>query len=170
MRSPDWKETAELIGLFAILASLIFVAMQLQQQEELLDLEMRNSMVSNYIAVNEKIIDNADIWVRGNAGEHLDATESVIYESLLTNFNDYHFQLFSIFHQLYPESEEQVLAMYAGFLSRNPGAYQVWIDRERLLNSDRITLNPKETITAEWIDMIESRVSIIKSTSPTQTP
>ena len=170
MRSPDWKETAELIGLFAILASLIFVAMQLQQQEELLDLEMRNSMVSNYIAVNEKIIDNADIWVRGNAGEDLNAEESAIYEILLTNFNDYHFQLSGTFRELWPEDEEQVLAMYAGFLARNPGAYRVWIERERQLNSDRTILNPKETVTAEWIDMIESRVSIIKSSSPTQMP
>jgi hypothetical protein len=167
MRSPDWKETAELIGLFAILASLIFVAMQLQQQEKMLSLEMRNSMVSNLVAVNEQIIDHPDTWVRGNTGEELDATEFVIYESLLTNLNDYYFQLYSTFHELIPASEEQVLSMYAGFLARNPGAYRVWIDREQQLNADRTAVDPKETVTSDWIEMIEARIAIIKSTQST---
>ena len=170
MRSPDWKQTAELIGLFAILASLIFVAMQLQQQEEMLSLELRSSMVSNLVAVNEKIIDHPDTWIRGNAGEDLDAAEFVIYESLLINLNDYHFQLYSTFHELVPAAEEQVLSMYAGFLARNPGAYRVWIDREKQLNADRTAVDPQETITSDWIEMIEARIAIIKSSQSTDEP
>jgi hypothetical protein len=168
MRSPDWKGTAELIGLFAILASLIFVAMQLQQQEKLLDLEMRNSMVSNLVAVNEKIIDNPDIWVRGNAGEDLNAAEFVIYESLFTNFNDYNFQLYQIFNEIEPEAVEHGLSVYAGFLARNPGAYRTWIDRERQINADRTAVDPEETITSDWIEMIEARIAIIKSSQSTK--
>jgi len=170
MRSLDWKETAELVGLFAILASLIFVAMQLQQQQELLDLEMRNSMVSNLVAVNEKIIDNPDIWARGNTGEDLNAAESVLYENLFINLNDYYFQLYQTFHQLIPESEEQVLAQYAGFLARNPGAYRLWIDRERQLNADRTAIDPEETITSDWIEMLEARIAIVKSRQSASEP
>ena len=59
--------------------------------------------------------------------------------------------------------EEQVLSMYAGFLARNPGAYRMWIDRERQLNADRTAVDPKETVTSDWIEMIEARIAIIKS-------
>ena len=144
------------------------MAIQLQQQEQLLDLEMRNSMVSNFVAVNEKIIDNADIWVRGNTGEGLNAPEFVIYESLFTNLNDYSFQLYNIFHQLEPKSEEQVLSVYAGFLARNPGAYRVSIDRERQVNAYRTAVDPDETVTSDWINMIEARIEIINSSQSTE--
>ncbi len=163
MKSPDWKETAELIGLFAILASLIIVVMELQQQEKLLDLDMRNSMVSSTVAVNEQIIDHADIWVRGNAGEDLSATEFEIYQRIFISFNDNSFQTYFIFQELYPEQKEQVLSQYAGFLSRNPGAYRVWIDRERQLNADRTAVNPRETITSDWIELIDRTIATIRS-------
>ena len=163
MKSPDWKETAELIGLFAILASLIIVVMELQQQEKLLDLDMRNSMVSSTVAVHEQIIDHADIWVRGNAGEDLNATEFEIYQRMFISFNDNFFQTYSIFQELYPEEKEQVLSQYAGFLSRNPGAYRVWIDRERQLNADRTAVNPRETITSDWIELIDRTIATIRS-------
>ena len=170
MKSPDWKETAELIGLFAILASLIIVVMELQQQEKLLDLELRNSMVSSTVAVNEQIIDQADIWVRGNAGEDLNATEFEIYQHMFISFNDNFFQTYYIFQELYPEQKEQVLSQYAGFLSRNPGAYRVWIDRERQLNADRTAIDPEETITSDWIEMLEARIAIVKSRQSASEP
>ena len=163
MRSLEWKETAEIIGLFAILATLIFVGMQLQQQEEMLDLELRNSMLSNYVAINEQIIAHPDIWLRGNTGENLDAAESVIYESLLTNFNDYYFHWYESFIELAPESSEQMLSMYAGFLARNPGAYRVWIDREQQIDADRTAVDPKETVTSDWIETLEVRIALIKA-------
>ena len=170
MKSPDWKETAELIGLFAILASLIIVVMELQQQEKLLDLDMRNSMVSSTVAVNEQIIGHADIWVRGNAGEDLNATEFEIYQRMFISFNDNSFQTYSIFQELYPEQKEQVLSQYAGFLSRNPGAYRVWIDRERQLNADRTAVNPRETITSDWIELIDRTIATIRSSQSTVEP
>jgi hypothetical protein len=97
MKSPDWKETVELIGLFAILASLIIVVMELRQQDKLLDLELRNTMVSSTVAVNEQIIDHADIWVRGNAGDDLNATEFEIYQRMFISLNDNFFQRYFVF-------------------------------------------------------------------------
>ena len=170
MRSPDWKETAELIGLFAILASLIFVVLELQQQEKLLDLEMRYSMISATVAVNEQIIDHADIWVRGNVGEELDATESEIYQRMFISFNDNFFQTYFVFQELYPEQKQQISSQYAGFLARNPGAYKVWIDRERRLNADRTAVNPGETITSDWIELIETTIATIRSSQSTVEP
>lgn len=137
--------------------------MELQQQEKLLDLDMRNSMVSSTVAVNEQIIDHADIWVRGNAGEDLSATEFEIYQRIFISFNDNSFQTYFIFQELYPEQKEQVLSQYAGFLSRNPGAYRVWIDRERQLNADRTAVNPRETITSDWIELIDRTIATIRS-------
>ncbi len=170
MRSPDWKKTAELIGLFAILASLIFVAMQLQQQEKMLDLEMRNSMVATTVAVNEQIIGHADIWIRGNAGEDLNATEFEIYRRMFISLNDNFFQTYWVFEELYPEDSEQITSHYAGFLARNPGAYDVWIDREKRLNADRTAVNPRDAMTSDWIELMEATIATIKSSQSKMDP
>lgn len=162
MKPISWKEAAELIGIFSILASLIFVALQLRQEEALLQTEMRAAMVANFIAINDSIIENANIWVRGNKGEELDRAESAIYERLVANKNDYMFHLWRTFVITEPQSEEQILSHFAGFLSDNPGAYQVWIDRERRINFYRTTVDPTETITNKWIDAMESRIAILE--------
>ena len=162
MKPISWKETVELIGIFSILASLIFVALQLRQEEALLQTEMRAAMVANFVAVNDSIIENANIWVRGNKGEELDRAESAIYERLVANKNDYMFHSWQTFHITEPQSEEHVLSHFAGFLSDNPGAYQVWLDRERRINFYRTTIDPTETITGKWIDAMESRIAILE--------
>ena len=170
MKTLGWKESAELIGLFAILASLIFVGMQLQQQEQLLQLELRNYMVSSSATVNEQIIEHADIWVRGNAGEDLNATEFEIYKRMFISLNDLFFQNYFIFDEIHPEDKEQISSHYAGFLARNPGAHKLWIDRERRLNADRTAVNPREIITSDWIELIEATIATIKSSWATEEP
>lgn len=165
MKKIDWKDKLELIGIFSILASLIFVAMQLKQQEDLLQLEMRNYMVDTSVAVSDSIIEHADVWNRGNAGKELDSVESAVYKLLLTNFNDWHFQQSQIFKEIEPDAEDQVLAMYAGFLSENPGAYQAWIDRENKLNAHRRALDPTETVTSDWIENIDAALEMIRAST-----
>ena len=163
MKFRDWKETAELIGIFAILISLIFVAVQLRQEEELIQLEVRNHMIETYAELNATIIEHADVWLRGNAGDELDAAEREIHKRLVVNYNDWHFHTALIFGEIEPEAVEHVLTDYAGFLARNPGAYRVWRQREDEINADRTTMNPAETITADWIDTLESRIKKIRA-------
>ena len=66
-----------------------------------------------------------------NAGEDLDATESEIYQRMFISLTDRAFQTYFVFQELYPGSKEQISSTYAGFLARSPGAYKVWIDRDR---------------------------------------
>lgn len=164
MKRIGWKDTAELIGIFAILTSLIFVAQQLRQEEELLQSEMRAAMVANSVSINTSIIENADVWVRGNKGEELDPAESVIHSRLVSNVNDYMYQLRQTFLVIEPQWEGPILARFAGFLVDNPGAYQAWLDRERRFNTYITTIDPTETetVTSDWVDIIESRIAILK--------
>jgi hypothetical protein len=124
-------------------------------------------MVAVTLAVNEQIIDHADIWVRGIAREDLDAIQFEIYQRMFIRFNDNNFQTYFIFQELYPEQKEQIWSQYAGFLARNPGAYMVWIDRERQLNADKTALNRRETITSDWIELIETTTATIRSSQST---
>jgi len=167
VKRRDWRETAELIGIFAILASLIFVALQLRQEQILTQTELRMSNVANKVAINNAIIENAEIWIKGNEGQELSPTEMAVYTRLVNNINDYLFEYHLTLPLIDPGTEEQVLSLLAGFLHDNPGAYTVWREREHRINFYRRSIDPGETITNEWVDAIESRMAILeKAESP----
>lgn len=79
----DWKIFAELMGVIAIVASLIFVGKQMQQTQEIAIVEMNASTFANTIEAGSAIIENVEFWVIGNADDELTPGESVIYMRLL---------------------------------------------------------------------------------------
>ena len=85
MKSLSWKSLAELAGMAAIVGSLIFVGLQIRQEQVIALSELNLSLLASQIELNNSISDNADIWVRGNAGEELSQAERIIYESLSDN-------------------------------------------------------------------------------------
>lgn len=166
MKRTHWKEAAELIGLFAILASLIFVALQLRQQEELLQLEIRNYIVSSSLELHASLAENAEVWAKGNAGEELDPAERVAYQELLVGLNDWYFHTRLVLLEIAPYEEAQMFALYGGFLAENPGAYASFVERESKLGEYRASLD-SESITQheianQWLETIEASVAAIK--------
>ena len=86
MKFEQWNEIAELVGTVAVVASLIFVGLQLQQTRQQLEqegkialTEMNSNHVTNVIESDNAIIQNVDIWLRGNAGEQLSRAEQEIW-------------------------------------------------------------------------------------------
>jgi hypothetical protein len=143
MKSRDWKDVAELIGIVAIVASLIFVGLQMQQSQRIAQAERRNMRVANGIEVTNAINAYADIWARGNEGEHLDPAEAVVFENLVWNMNS--FRVFGataaelLGNQRGVRANQTAMAL---FLAKNPGAHQVWIAHEEELIAMRKELMP----------------------------
>ena len=125
----------------------------------MIESETRAAMTANQIAVNNAIIGNPEVWVRGNEGQELSPAEMAIYSRLINNLNDHLFHQARTLPLIDPGTEEQVLAMLAGFLHDNPGAHLVWLEREHRVNFYRTSLDPSESVTNEWIDVIESRIA-----------
>ena len=53
MKSIDWKHISELIGMAAIVASLIFLAFQIRQEEDIAISEIRFATEANVCAVRK---------------------------------------------------------------------------------------------------------------------
>ncbi len=90
MKTRDWKDAAELVGIAAIVASLIFVGLQMKQAQEIGNAERRLSVVANNIELHNAINEYADIWLRGKAGDEMDRSEAVIFENLVITKHEYH--------------------------------------------------------------------------------
>jgi hypothetical protein len=125
MRTADWKGIAELIGIVAIVGSLIFVGLEVRQQQLMAQNEAGFNVVEDYRQFGNSVIENADIWVRGNAGEELDGIEGVIFEQLIRNYWAGAFWTAQTL-EVVGEHSSVPIHDFAGFLHRNPGGRRVW--------------------------------------------
>ena len=170
MKFEQWNEIAELVGTVAVVASLIFVGLQLQQTRQQLEqegkialTEMNSNHVANVIESDNAIIQNVDIWLRGNAGEELSRAEQEIHARLVHMTNDKAYYDVLALRRLDTEEEANlVAAAFAGFLYENPGAKRVWRDREQWLGRYRRMVEPKERTTSSWIELIESHLAVFE--------
>lgn len=80
MKKIDWKDAAELIGIAAIFVSLVFLALQIRQQQLAADAEAVAATAANLTELTQAINEHRSIWIKGLKGEELsEADESIFY-------------------------------------------------------------------------------------------
>ncbi len=130
MKFKEWNEIAELVGIAAIVGSLVFVGLQMKQAQEIGNAERKMMRVANEIEVQNAINEHADIWVRGLSGQELSETETVIFVNLVVTKGSYHQHQSGAAHDLGADYGEQVqVRELALFLYANPGARAVWVSK-----------------------------------------
>lgn len=65
MNSTNWKYLAELIGIWAIVASLIFVGLQMRQESDIAVRESRSDFGESSIELARLLSDHGDVWIKG---------------------------------------------------------------------------------------------------------
>ncbi len=126
-KSLNWKDIAELIGIAAIVASLIFVGLQMRQTQRIALTEMDLNIMGAEFNSRSAIYDFPEVWAKGNAGDALEPSEAVIYQTLITDYNTLQFFKFSTAHALTGNADLTPASMdTAGFLYENPGARREW--------------------------------------------
>lgn len=86
-KSTNWKDIAELIGIAAIVVSLIAVVVELRQSTQELQFGTLESTVGLYNNWRSKIIENddvAEIWRKGSAGEELNPNQALRFRFLMS--------------------------------------------------------------------------------------
>ncbi len=161
MKPNSLKDSAELIGFAAIVASLVFVGLQLRQSEVIARSELNASILANRIEVNAAIIEHADIWERGNRGEELVGADAVIFSRQVLNLNDeayYAVQQSLVWGRV--DVADLDTAVFAAYLHESPGARRVWRSREDKLGYYRGLIDPDEQFTSDWIESVESKLAV----------
>lgn len=121
----DWLE---IVGIFAVVASLLFVGLQMRQTQTIAQTEMDWNNMMAEMQSRSAIYEHPDIWARGNAGDKLNSSEAVIYTTLIRDFNTVNFFKFHNAKRLEgaDDSVRWIVADTAGFLHKNPGARREW--------------------------------------------
>ncbi|MBT8102399.1 MAG: hypothetical protein KJO95_05475 [Gammaproteobacteria bacterium] len=138
MKSMGWKDGVELVGIVAIVASLIFVGLEMRQARDIALSERAGNMLLSDIEARRPIYEFPDIWARGNAGAELNRSEAVIYRALIRDINAYAFQR-RYSASLIDDQSSFTAASWdmAGFLYENPGARREWESLRDMLRKHR---------------------------------
>ena len=77
--------------MLGIMASLVFVGMQLKQTDEIASVEGQDNAVQRHYDMLSLMTEYAGVWQRGCAGEELTATERVQFAKIFTVYGNNNF-------------------------------------------------------------------------------
>lgn len=164
MRKIQWNDWLEGVGIIAIVASLIFVGLQLRQAEKIASAEGHASTMSNLIEVGNSVKANVNIWNKGAAGEELTDDEAAVFAVLVRQINDAAYFGYMQAIELTSEEEARYNATdFAIFLYSNPGAQRVWLAREEYLLKYRELINPAIDNFSAWKEMVMEDIAILEN-------
>ena len=132
MKSKDWKDTAELVGIAAIVASLMFVGLQLRQEQDIAIAALGQSEVTSRTELNLGMSEFADVWDKSNRGEPLNGSELLIMESLIDAWFRRALIGSATREELGGGSGSTSRRIFSVLLYQNPGARGIWeVQRNR---------------------------------------
>ena len=121
----NWRETAELIGIAAIVASLVFVGLELRQSQTIALVQSARDSLAVNVEHLDSINANIDVWSKGNAGEDLSESDTLVYQNLFRAHAGRAWSNWYSSREL-GQFADIAVADFAGFLYENPGALREW--------------------------------------------
>jgi hypothetical protein len=156
LKFERWKELFEAIGLIAIVASLVFVGIELRQSRAIAISEGNLANAQIQIERNNAISEYSIVWIKGNSGEPLTENEAVIFENLVRNQAIHSFMEYARLRQVeFDDAAETVIAQFAIFLFQNPGAREVWQQSENFY-ADNFGVSSSQ---ATWRDEVRAKLN-----------
>jgi len=126
MKSLGGKEIAELVGVTAIVVSLIFVGFQMKQEQEIAYAEALGGYSATSLDFFLAAADYAEILVKGNAGETLTPVESHKLRTFI-EAAETRLSLQMAQQQRLGGGLNTGELKFASFLYRNPAARVAWL-------------------------------------------
>ena len=84
MNKMTWKEKTEFVGIAAIVASLLFVGLQMRQAGAIANAELQNEMIAARTARSDLFAQHAEVLHKANSGGELTGAEVIILDSLVS--------------------------------------------------------------------------------------
>ncbi|NNE33713.1 MAG: hypothetical protein HKN13_00650 [Rhodothermales bacterium] len=130
MTSTKLRDWLEIVGLFSVVASLIFVGMQMRQEAAIAATDSVWSRSGAVTTLSELINNNSDVWIAGLRGEELTPAEEAEFQGMAEAVESYFvatYVRFTSFRAVSggPEAQ-QAIDDYAYALYVHKGLRRVW--------------------------------------------
>ena len=159
MKEKPWTNVLEGIGVVAVVASLVFVGLQLRQAQEIAIAEGLLSLVSMRNELNNGVRADIDVWEKARSGDELTGSEMQVFAIRVNQINDLAYFSYMQSQEI-TGGEGEPIEMYdfAIFLHNNSAAKTVWLDRENYLVKSRGLIGSGDD-GSFWRDMVLEEVS-----------
>ena len=134
MKMISWRTFAEVVGISAVVGSLLFVGVQIQLDRKVASSQVNMAALEGRVAVEAAIAEHANIWTKAAKLENLTDSETQVMENLIKMAESK-----SFFESMAggevrgrsgTERFEDTSAIISGFsilLFDNPGARRIWL-------------------------------------------
>lgn len=138
MKPILWKDVGDLVGVAAIVASLIFVGLQLKQDRNLGIADITSARTESAVVLTQLVTENRELWIRGLDGEELSTAEEMTFFAIAETIEIHLFEQWSNLRQIGDGAfADEVLKDYAYQIYFYPGLRRIWEeDAERLRAQD----------------------------------
>jgi hypothetical protein len=152
----------QVVGIFAVVASLIFVGLQLKQDRDAAQAESTQSFMASSAEVNAMIAEYAEIWLKGRNDAELSDAEMIVMRRLVDSLYR-RARYTSQMKRTFGGPGGAQLRDLAILLYENPGARRTWekltdkevIYFEQMIPSDDFRRNYREEVLAELLKLDE---------------
>lgn len=165
MKFKEWNEIAELIGIAALVASLLFVGLQIRQEHSIAITETRAALTESAQTIAGLVQENSEIWKRGLDGEELTANDEISFIAMVQAVRAHFFNLFLRWERFGHRDPEEVTRRYAYALYTHPGlrsAFQRQLELQ-ILRDEAFNLPAWDD---EFRNLVKSKLEQLDATSP----
>jgi len=145
LSNSNWRDIAELVGIGAIVASLVFVGMQLRQEQAIAIVDTYESVVESNAAVLGLIGEHPDIWEKGLLGDELSTSDKIIFSGMVRAVFSRHAHMYIRFARIGPGDPADVMKDFAYAIYIFPGLRSQWEEDYEFQNYRDAALNRSET-------------------------
>ena len=156
----DW---IQIVGLFAVFASLLFVGYEIRQSGQVAKEETLLSEQANVISIENLVVENADVWLRGCLGEELEPREHVIFTRIYYTYMYQQFlQWMRVREGISLASDALTVDNMAKNLYRSAGLRREW-----QLNGEWRHHVPDNAVFEVWRRLVDDRLAEFSKIEPT---
>lgn len=166
MKRMDWRQAAEVVGIAALVASLVFVGLQMKQAREIAMSENDMALLQSQVAIDNALNEHAGLWIKAQTSQPLDSTERFVFRNLVIMINDASFFDHLRAERLgQPEIEQAIVHGFAAFLFQYPAARREWLEREESLIRYRNVLAPNGSDFSSWKTSVTASLAVLDRAS-----
>ncbi len=161
MNSEKVNDWLQIVGMFGIMASLVFVGVQVRQTQVIGEGESAMRSFEATIVAKQLFIDNIDVWVKGCAGEEMSVAEEATFAHLYTTYvTASFFSWLNAQQNILDLSPDNIVYGFAANIHRYPGIARIALAEiewaEQTLKDDLESARDfSEAITARVIELRE---------------
>ena len=171
MKEKNWKGIVELIGIAAIVGSLIFVGLQVRQDQQIAIAATFSTAIEATSNLATLIENNSETWKTGLDGGELSAADEIEFLAMVATVEAYQLNMYIRFDRLQIGDAERSYRTYAYAIYLHPGLRKAFSNRRDFLAArnesfDAASSSPFHKGVVSYLDHLDRNPPSIPSEKP----